>query len=366
MSDVIKLCTLRALPKHLEQAAATAAVAENPENSPGKFPSPRFGVSPVAHATRMALLTGKKWKNGRTLRVHFMEGSPTVQAKVKEQAIKWMEFANINFQFVNDPTAEIRIAFKDDGSWSYLGTDALTIPKKDHTMNFGWLEEDTEREEYSRVVKHEFGHALGCIHEHQHPQAGIPWDKEKVYKYYLDTNGWSRDEVDAQLFKLEPASQTQFSKFDKTSIMCYAVPNSLTIGDYSIGWNTDLSSTDKDFIALMYPKTTASGQLVIGGPAVQANVGKHGQSDAYQFVVSSLGSYVIETQGETDVVMTVAPSNNPSNILAEDDDSGVGRNSRIGRLFEPGTYIVRVRHYQPAGTGNYSITVRAGSIFSIP
>src|SRR5262245_62976665 len=175
MSDVIKLCTLRTLPRHLQMQAAKAALEENPENSPGKFPSPRFGVAQDAHAKRMALLTGKKWKNGRTLRVHFMEGSQIVQAKVKEQALKWMDFANIAFQFVNDPSAEIRIAFKDDGSWSYLGTDALTIPKKEHTMNFGWLEDNTDAAEYSRVVKHEFGHALGCIHEHQHPQAGIPW-----------------------------------------------------------------------------------------------------------------------------------------------------------------------------------------------
>jgi len=43
------------------------------------------------------------------------------------------------------------------------------------TMNFGWLNEDSDEDEYSRVVLHEFGHSLSCIHEHQHPANGIPW-----------------------------------------------------------------------------------------------------------------------------------------------------------------------------------------------
>jgi len=37
------------------------------------------------------------------------------------------------------------------------------------TMNYGWLKDDTDDVEYRRVVIHEFGHALGAIHEHQNP-----------------------------------------------------------------------------------------------------------------------------------------------------------------------------------------------------
>jgi len=60
-------------------------------------------------------------------------------------------------------------------------------------MNFGWFDDNTSDSEFSRTVIHEFGHALGMIHEHQHPLAAIPWDKDKVYTYYAGyPNYWSK------------------------------------------------------------------------------------------------------------------------------------------------------------------------------
>jgi len=76
------------------------------------------------------MMTGKKWKNGRTLRVRFLDGQPAVQAKVKRFAQEWEKFANIKFDFGNDPDGEIRISFEQEGSWSYIGVDATTIPGK--------------------------------------------------------------------------------------------------------------------------------------------------------------------------------------------------------------------------------------------
>ena len=74
----------------------------------------------------MALSTGKKWKNGRTLQVGFMNGHREVQAKVKAYAQQWSQFANIRLDFVSGPDAEVRISFQPgDGSWSYIGTDTL-------------------------------------------------------------------------------------------------------------------------------------------------------------------------------------------------------------------------------------------------
>lgn len=59
------------------------------------------------------------------------------------------------------------------GSWSYIGTDALHLPKESASMNLGFVDAAT--------VMHEFGHALGLIHEHQSPfKGGYEWNKEEV------------------------------------------------------------------------------------------------------------------------------------------------------------------------------------------
>jgi hypothetical protein len=204
-----------------------------------------------------ALVTAKKWPNGQVLRVRFLDGDPTVQAKLQPYAHAWSKYANITFAFGDDPAAEIRISFQYQGSWSTIGTDALDVPDDQPTMNYGWLTPDTEDDEYSRVVIHEFGHALGLIHEHQNPAGGIHWNKPVVYQYYEGPpNNWSKDDVDNNLFATYDKDQTQYTDVDGQSIMMYPIPDGFTTDGFVVGWNRVLSPTDIDFISRMYPKAT--------------------------------------------------------------------------------------------------------------
>jgi serralysin len=203
---------------------------------------------------RMALVRDSKWQPGDAIVVSFLDGDPGVQERVKQYAKVWMDYANLQINFRQEATADIRISFTQRGSWSQIGTDCHRVPAGQATMNYGWLTSATDEDEVSRVVLHEFGHALGCIHEHQNPDGGIEWDKEAVYAYYAGSpNYWSRAQVDLNIFQTYDKNLTLFTKVDPQSIMMYPIDASLTGGQFSVGWNRTLSETDKVFIRQMYP-----------------------------------------------------------------------------------------------------------------
>lgn len=250
----IHVCVDRVIPLQNKTIAAELAINENPDNKPILQLRPGVSMNPA----KLALLVGKTWQNGRKLGVTFLDGSSTQKKDVKKHAKTWSKYANIKFDFNAGSKAEIRISFKaDTGSWSYVGTDCLLqdIPKKEPTMNFGWLKDDTDDMEYRRVVCHEFGHALGAIHEHQNPKGGIKWNLDAVYKYFMGApNYWTKEEVDHNVIKKYSVDQLNGTEFDMKSIMLYHFPKEFIIGGMETPENSDLSSGDKAFINKIYPK----------------------------------------------------------------------------------------------------------------
>ncbi len=254
----IQMCYDRVLTGMEKVKAMEAAVGENTENLPAPHePSRRrFGASSMGAPVKMALEAGKKWADGKTLGVYFMNGSATQKAKVKEQAVKWSQFANIKLDFAaSKAKAQVRISFvADPGSWSYIGTDCLGIAKAKPTMNFGWLKDNTDATEYERVVVHEFGHALGAIHEHQNPKGGIQWNLAAVHKYFAGPpNFWSKQDTDINVVGKYSVDQLNASTFDPDSIMLYHFDGALIKGGKPTKLNTKMSAGDKAFIKQQYP-----------------------------------------------------------------------------------------------------------------
>lgn len=257
---VVHMCCDRILTGPEKIRAMEASIAENIKNAP-KIAKPQqklLGVSSMGAPAKMALQTGKKWAVGKTLGVYFIDGSAIQKARVKEKATKWSSFASVNFNFAaSKASAHIRISFvSDSGSWSYIGTDALGVAKTKPTMNFGWLKDDTDDSEYERVVVHEFGHALGAIHEHQNPKGGIQWNLPAVYAYFSGPpNNWSKEETDVNVVGKYSVDQLNASKYDPDSIMLYQFDGALIKGGKPTKFNTRLSPGDKRFIRKEYPAT---------------------------------------------------------------------------------------------------------------
>lgn len=240
-----RLCFDRVLPLELQAEAERVAAAENPAN-----------VRPSDQ--RLALLNRKCWAVGKRLRVRFLDGSPALHKRVEAVAQEWTRYANLTLDFGDHADAHIRVSFEaDPGSWSAVGTDALvTRYFKPHepTMNLGWLREDSPDAELS-VVLHEFGHALGAIHEHQTPIGGLRWREDKVLKYFSGPpNFWDEATIRHNVLEQYSLNSLRGSDFDPDSIMLYAFPGSLFQNGVGTRENHSLSALDKALIAEVYPR----------------------------------------------------------------------------------------------------------------
>jgi len=210
----------------------------------------------------LAMLCSTFWEVGRELRIEFINGNYSTHQCVEDIVTKeWGQYANIKFNFQSAATqSDIRISFNTAGiNSSYVGTDALCVSAPHATMHLS-IHDRCSAAEFKGTVLHEFGHALGCIHEHSSPKADIPWDTEKVYLYYKEKYQWEKDKVDENVlykYDIDRVGQSNHTEFDKESIMMYSVPSCLIIEGGTEEWwvppNLTLSERDKLFIRDKYP-----------------------------------------------------------------------------------------------------------------
>ena len=258
---VLVLLAVGLVPRAGAQSIHTCTIIPTPAGATATTTAPSY-LPPGARAAvsyRPGRSQDTKWTTGSTITVRFLGGTAALRQRVMRYAGEWTEHANLNFRVVSGGAADIRISFtQNGGSWSVIGRSANRLPQDRPTMNFGWLNDRTPDYEVKRTVLHEFGHALGLLHEHQNPAGGIPWDEDAVYNHYYRTQGWSRKMTYDNVMATASTDATQFSAYDAASIMHYPVDERLTGGAYAVGMNNELSPTDKAYIAHLYPGRRAT------------------------------------------------------------------------------------------------------------
>ncbi len=85
-----------------------------------------------------------------------------------------------------------------------------------------------------------------------------------------------------------------------------------------------------------------------------------GDVDVYRFSVTADTAVTVGTEGSTDTIGALLDSRGVS-LETNDDVASGNLNFGISRTLSPGTYYVEVAHWDPAGTGAYSLRLSTGT-----
>jgi hypothetical protein len=239
-----------------EIAAARTALEHDPVNgvAVSQLAAVTGDVLPPGH---VALLVSRSWgAKGFDGSVSFTDNpSVALRRKILAHCNAWGKTGNVRFRETKG-AGIIRIARQEgSGYWSYLGTDNLHIPASQQTMNLDSFTEHTPDSEFFRVVRHEAGHALSLVHEHQRKDVIRLLDPAKTIRVFRDLYGW--DEATTRQQVLTPVSEQllKATAADVRSIMAYQFGPECTKNGKPIPGGLDIDASDYALIAKVYPKS---------------------------------------------------------------------------------------------------------------
>jgi len=314
-------------------------------------------------SVRQQLFAGKRlWPNHETLKVCFYGGDSVVRTLIATVAVEWNKYANVNIDF-GEPNVfrdckqtssgynAVRIGFGDKGYWSAIGTDSRYVFNQyQPSMNYQWMDlkysqfqvsadgirysienvVDKSEDRDHAVILHEFGHALGLLHEHQNPNLGcqeeIRWvGPDNVYQFYYKTYRWNASEVDRNLGEILLADPDYVEgEADPESIMIYAHPPQIFIKGVGspcyVPETFKLSEKDKEIIAVLYPANASiisDSSFVTQPRAFTPTVAASPQSDRIERIRVDLSSDETSIRREARRLLAVELENGPSSLLVD-------------------------------------------------
>ncbi|MDQ7048382.1 MAG: hypothetical protein Q9M92_02130 [Enterobacterales bacterium] len=212
------------------------------------------------------LVRAHYWKQPNVLNVLFLDGSPQLQQQVKTIAPQWLQQTRLSFRFFTaldeiPAQTHIRISFKRHNG-SQLG-DHRDYKSRFPTMNLSRLNSDQmSQRAATRLILHEFGHALGFEHEYQsrywpYGQKPLRIILAKCYPKMEAIGYTPQQAIDRcrEVNKTLNQKQAYQTAYDEASIMSYPLTWTQTNGENKdIVATYQLSYLDHYAIQLWYAK----------------------------------------------------------------------------------------------------------------
>lgn len=324
----------------------------------------------------------------KTLRFFFMGTEARLVERIIAHAREWTKYIDVKFDIINSAAqADVRVrCSRTLGHSSHIGSDARRVPASGHTMTLGFsdlVDFEKQAKHNQFVVLHEVGHALGLIHEHNRPDAVLPFDPAKTIAYF-GQRGLNRDQVKYNIFDRWMKTLIKFSEYDPFSIMHYMFPKEIMKSGQGTVQNYVLSALDIKMAQEMYgtnpngdppPPTPGPANvgtilpLTIDGAAVTTTIAQNqAASLSLKVAANQAGKpYTICTEGSTQVVLQLFGPNDGNKAITPEKVPGHGTydltNDVIQVALVEGEYIVKAQHVSARGGGAVSVWAKTGERF---
>ncbi len=359
-----------------------ASVERAPQASPG----------PVVQGIANTL---KKWATGSTVSVGFHSQTSSLIGACRAAMTSWSSVTCLEFSQTSFRAADIRVSFQPGrGHYSLVGTDSRMARNQPRFFSgISALNESLNLDpnsllgnvtESRRVALHEFGHAVGMLHEQFHKLDKIDWIESRVYAHFFMRYGWNRSKTKSNV--LDVAGQVgvdQTADRDGTSIMHYWFPESLHRNGDAVPKepNDALSVTDKEFMRKQYScKGSETGDddnpvsqrpkpaevpraLKVGSDGLSSEIRTAGEIRYFRVEIVSGAKYVVETFDfpSTPIRLKLYAEESRSKPIASDAFGGEAiLNARLTIDLPQGAYILTAEHIRTSAVavGNFKIRVR--------
>jgi len=253
----------------------------------------------------MILDYSNKWNTGDIITVKFLNGTARLHDRVIEVLKEWEDLTNIKFRVNDTGPSSVRVKFNNGRNDSSIGTDALTVQDDIETVSFNIIHADSAKDELRQVVLHEFGHVLGLVHEHSHPDCDIEFNIAAANRYFKSVYGFSEADVERNLFRKYLHNQVRCPAFDEKSIMMYNIPPECTKNNKEYMEATDLSTLDRSFIPLLYPENEDEPEVILPDNEFEFTISAEEKEKLFKIETAEKERYTFKVKSDQNVGLSV-------------------------------------------------------------